>query len=153
MNNITDTLKKGIECRENYDNDINGLIDQLNNLNGIILILDDVDTNWYSVLERINGKDVIYAYFSQYYPSALILSNCRVDIINVFKLYNVFMAKFEEPFECDEEILKKYAPNVTYLDDRFLNDCDFDLDDDRMYYIYNNIKYVTPYNFIFDEIR
>lgn len=152
MNNITDTLKKGIECCDNYSNDILKVIDRLISLNEIKLILDDVDSHWYCVLQITNGEYVVSAYFSQYFPVALILSNCREDILDVFKTCNVITTKFEEPFECDEEILKKYAPDITILDDRFLNDINFNPEDERMYYIYNNIEYVTPYNFVFDEI-
>lgn len=61
--------------------------------------------------------------------------------------------RFYGSFSCDEEILRKYAPFKRILDDRFLDDGEFDLNDERMYYIYENIPYITPYSFTFEEIR
>ena len=82
---------------------------------------------------------------------ALIKKDCPKSVIKIF--LDIYIAKFEESFSCDEKILKEYAPYKKILDDRFLEDCNFSFDDERLFYIYEGIKYITPYSFTFDEIR
>lgn len=74
-----------------------------------------------------------YAFLSQYYPVALVKDICPGNVKNFFVFNHIYTAKFEEPFSCDEEILKKYARCIHILDDRFLDDCNFSLDDERLF--------------------
>lgn len=150
MNDLTKIFKLGIESQNEYNpNNIIKLINKSTNC-----LCDDADeSNWILVWENIGKTSIMYAYVSQFYPAALVKDNCPKQVKEVFKDNNIYTAKFKEPFSCDENVLKKYAQDKTILDDRFLDDCNFSLDDTRLDYIYDGIKYVTPYNFYFEEIR
>lgn len=151
MYDLTEVFANGIKSLKGY-NHFN-IIRKINTLKNIFCDIDDDGAYWDSVWENINNKSIIYAFISQLYPVALIKKDCPKSVIKIFMDSNVYIAKFEESFSCDEEILKKYAPYKKILDDRFLDDCNFSFDDERLFYIYDGIKYITPYNFTFDEIR
>ena len=115
--------------------------------------LDDEGANW-DIIWSLKGKiSQVCAFFSKRFPVALVKENCPELIVCTLKKCGVLIAPFASVFSCDEAILKRYAPHIIMLDDRFLDDCNFSLDDERLFYIYENIKYVTPYSFTFDEIR
>lgn len=149
-NDLTDVFKKGIESSEGYNG--NKFIRDVNKYTKYHC--DDADeSNWILIWENIGQRSIIFAFVSQIYPVALIKKECPEIIIQFLKDNNIHIADFREPFSCDEEVLRKYKFGKNILDDRFLDNDDFSLDDDRLFYIYNNIKYVTPYSFTFEEIR
>ncbi len=151
MKDLTELFLKGIEYKSKYDSFT--IIRSINSLEGIFCDYDDCGANWEIIFECINEKSTVYGFVSVYYPVALLKENCPQRVINELQKNGIFIECFDEPFSCSEEVLKKYAPAKRILDDRFLNDCNFSLNDDRLFYIYENLSYVTPYDFIFDEIR
>lgn len=151
MNDLTNVFESGIESLNSYDH--YNIIKEINRLTAYFCDYDDDGANWLLVWENIGKKSIMYAYVSKYYPVALVKNHCPKSITNVFIDNNISIAEFKEPFCCKEKVLKKYARGKNILDDRFLDDCNFALDDERLDYIYNGIKYITPYNFTFEEIR
>ena len=153
MNDITEIFKKAVFMSDEYDkHKIAYEIEK--NKNIWCEPTDDWGYLWYLISESDGKSDQeYYGYLSVLYPVALIMDNCPEFIINDLKKNNILIAKFEEPFSCSEEVLKLYTSDVNILDDRFLDDCNFELDDERLYYIYEGIPYITPYSFTFDEIR
>ena len=150
MNDLTEIFKKGISNSQNYNKYT--VINKINTLFNINC--SDADRyNWCLIWETLSdSNNVIYGYLSQHYPVAIVNNNCRDDLLKILNELSISIAHFNEPFCCDESILKKYAPYTQIIDDRFLESTDFSLDDDRLYDIYQGIKYVTPYCFRFDEI-
>lgn len=119
---------------------------------------DDDEANWLPVWENIEGKSVFYAFISQYYPAALVKDNCPGPVKNILKYNRILMGRFEEPFSCDEGVLKKYVRSgQIIIDDRFLDNGDFSPDDEQLFWIYQCLEhhreYVTPYNFTLNEVR
>lgn len=151
MNNLTEIFKKGIAVSEGYDH--LDILKKINKLENVFGDMDDGGGNWDLVWGKKGEQSIIYAFFSRFYPVALVKDECTKEVISLFQDNSILIAKFQEPFSCDEEVLKKYARCKNILDDRFLNDCDFTLEDDRLFYIYEGISYITPYSFSFDEIR
>jgi hypothetical protein len=174
VKDLTDLFRKGIENGADYKSyDIRKAI---NTLTGISCDLDDDGGNWELILLGAGRAEVrVLGFVSRYYPVALLVSDCPDELIKTLREMNVGteffdsdcptieIKKFEDrelhiprfygSFSCDEEILRKYAPFKRILDDRFLDGGEFDLKDDRLYYIYENIPYITPYSFTFEEIR
>lgn len=150
MNDLTEIFNKGIVESQNYNK--YSVVNKLNTLYNINC--SDADRrNWCLIWETASDNSiVICGYLSQYYPVAILDTNCRNDLLKLLSELKISIANFEEPFCCDENILKKYAPYTQIIDDRFLEKEDFSLDDERLYYIYQGIKYVTPYCFSFNEI-
>lgn len=155
MNDITKVFELGIEAQDGYDP--YKIMDIINSTG---YFGDDVDeNNWILVWENTDTESIFYAFISRFYPAALVKDNCPEAVRNALKDNNIFIAKFEEPFYCEEGVLKKYVRYLgrIVLDDRFLDDCNFSLDDPRLDCIYDSLKsgreYVTSYNFTFDEIR
>ena len=151
MTNLTNIFSDGIQLSNGYNH--YEIIKQINRLEGIFSDLDDEGANW-DIIWSLKGKiSQVYAFFSKRFPVALVKENCPELIVYTLKKCGVLIAPFDSVFSCDEAILKRYAPHIIMLDDRFLDDCNFSLDDERLFYIYENIKYITPYSFTFDEIR
>lgn len=151
MYDLTEVFENGIKAPKGY-NHFN-IIRKINTLKDIFCDIDDVGAYWDVVWKNIDEKSMIYAFVSQFYPVAVVKKDCPESVTKVFMDNSIYIAKFQEPFSCDEKILKKYARYKNILDDRFLNDGGFLQDDERLFYIYEGIKYITPYNFTFDEIR
>lgn len=154
MNDLTKVFEAGIKVSGNYDP--YKIIKIFNKT--AYYCSDDDEANWMSVWENIEGKSVFYAFISQYYPAALVKDNCPEPVKNILKYNHILTAKFEEPFSCEEDILKKYVRSgQIIIDDRFLDNCDFSFDDERLFWIYECLehgrKYVAPYGFTFEEIR
>lgn len=151
MTNLTNIFSDGIRFSDGYNH--YEIIKQINRLEGIFSDLDDKGANW-DIIWSLKGKiSQVYAFFSKRYPVALVKENCPELIVYMLKKCGILIAPFDSVFSCDEAILKRYAPHIIMLDDRFLDDCNFSLDDEKLFYIYENIKYITPYSFTFDEIR
>lgn len=153
MSDLTNTFLKGIIKGQTYKPyDVSSAINRIDRLS---CDLDDEGGNWELILlhEENRNKYKTGGYLSRYYPVAILKDYCPEKLINILRNYNVFIEFFDESFSCDEDVLRKYAPFTRILDDRFLDDGNFSLDDERLFYIYENIKYVTPYSFTFDEIR
>ncbi len=153
MSDLTNTFLKGIKEGKAYKPyNVSSAINRTVHLS---CDLDDEGGNWELILlhEENRNKYKTAGYLSRYFPVAILKDYCPKELINILRNYNVFIEFFDEPFSCDEDVLRKYAPFTRILDDRFLDDGNFSLDDERLFYIYENIKYVTPYNFTFDEIR
>ena len=75
----------------------------------------------------------------------LVNADSRVDFI----IGSVHQVMGEQDFYfIDYE--KLTMDDIYDLLERYFRD---DLDDDRLYYIYENIPYITPYSFTFEEIR
>ncbi|WP_295089055.1 hypothetical protein [Ruminococcus sp.] len=118
------------------------------------------------LLDKLREENVTIGFFGRDFPKKIRKKQEAETIIidhvennypkrDIIKLEekDLVISCFDESFSCDEEILRKYAPFKTILDDSFLDDVNFALDDERLFYIYENIPYITPYNFTFDEIR
>ena len=174
MKDITELFRKGIENGTGYDDyDVQKAV---NTLPDISSDLDDDGANWRLILKGACTKGVqILGFLSRYYPVALLVGNCPRELTEKLSEQNVAVDffgsdcpkrervkyeerelvhySFDESFSCDEEILRKYAPFERILDDRFLDDGDFSPDDERLYFIYEKLPYITPYSFTFDEIR
>ena len=153
MSDLTSSFLEGMKKGEKYNSyDVRCAINKNDDLS---CDLDDEGVNWELILlqEENRNKYKTGGYLSRYYPVAILKDCCPEKLIKILRDYNVFIEFFDEPFSCDEDILRKYAPFTIILDDRFLDDGNFSLDDERLFYINENIKYVTPYNFMFDEIR
>ena len=149
MSDLTTTFLNGINSKEFYKSyDVRCAI---NELDGASCDLDDSGGNWEIILlhDDNRNKHQIAGFLSRYYPVALIKDICPKIIIKTLEKSNIYIELFDEPFSCDEEILKKYAPFTKILDDRFLDDGNFSLDDELLFYIFEDIKYVTTFN----EIR
>lgn len=110
------------------------------------------------IWENKERKSIFYAYVSQFFPVALVKETCPESVKNILIENGIYIAKFDEPFSCEEDILKKYVRSgQIIIDDRFLDDCNFSPDDERLFWIYECLEhhrnYVTSYNFTFDEVR
>ena len=151
MNDLTKIFELGIKSKKKYY-DYN-IIKNINKETDCFCDYDDDGANWILVWKNVEKKSIVYAYISQFYPVALVMKNCPKSVIKLFKKNSIYTVIFKEPFSCDEKVLKKYARGKNILDDRFLDNCDFAIDDERLDYIYNHINYITPYNFSFEEIR
>ena len=151
MTDLTNVFAEGMRSAEGYNHF--KIIRQIKSLEGILCDTDDDGANWDVIWTLINRKTEIYAFFSRMYPVALIKQNCPESVLYMLKKCGVLITLFDSIFSCDAEILKQYAPDRNILDDSFLDDCNFSLDDERLYYIYERIPYITPYSFTFDEIR
>lgn len=151
MTDLTTIFSEGMRFAEEYNHF--KLIRHINSLEEILCDIDDDGANWDVIWTLVNRKTEIFAFFSKMYPVALIKQKCPESVLNMLKKYGVLIAPFDSVFSCDATILKQYAPDRNILDDRFLTEEDFSLDDERLFFIYNNIKYITPYEFTFDEIR
>lgn len=151
MTDLTNVFSEGIRSSECYNHF--KIINQINSLEGILCDIDDDGANWDVIWTLTNRKTEIFAFFLKKYPVALVKQNCPENVLYMLKKYNVLIALLDSVFCCDATILKQYAPDRNILDDRFLVEEDFSPDDERLFYIYENIKYITPYEFTFDEIR
>lgn len=174
VKDLTELFRKGIENGTGYESyDIRKAI---NTMTDISCDFDDDGGNWELILLSAGSSEArVLGFVSRYYPVAMLVRDCPDELMKILREMNVAadffdndcpateIEKFEDrelhiprfygSFSCDEEILGKYAPFQRILDDRFLDDGEFDLDDDRLYYIYENIPYITPYSFTFEEIR
>ena len=103
------------------------------------------DDNIENLMSYYSMYGIVSAYFLEKY--------LPISKIQKSEDRELHIPRFYGSFSCDEEILRKYAPFQRILDDRFLDGGEFDLKDDRLYYIYENIPYITPYSFTFEEIR
>ena len=118
------------------------------------------------LLNKLREENVTIDFFGRDFPKKIrkkqeaetiiidhVENNCpKRDIIKLEEK-ELVISCFDERFSCDEEVLRRYAPFNMVLDDRFLDDGDCALDDERLLYIYENIPYITPYSFTFEEIR
>ncbi|MDE6593871.1 MAG: hypothetical protein K2K57_12530 [Oscillospiraceae bacterium] len=154
-NDVTKVFKSGIEAQNKYDH--LKMKEKLNKSANYTCDYDDM-SDWLLV----KGKgSLYYAFISEFYPIAFVMSGCLESVKTILKDNNIYIAKFEEPFYCEEDVLKQFIKGTKggqiIIDDRFLDDCNFSSDDERLFYIYecleHNRKYVTPYNFTFEEIR
>ncbi len=149
MNDLTEVFKSAIEKADEYK--FFSIANKIQNIDNTYI--NDADRySWALITEEPEHEYIIHGYISQHYPVALIKDSCNASIIEFLTNNNIEIAMLEEPFSCEEEILKKYSPSTRFLDDRFLENEDFKIDDERLWYIYNNISYVTPYNFTFEDI-
>lgn len=154
-NDLTKVFELGIESQNEYE-PYN--IIKIINSSTDCFCSDADEANWILIWENIDKKSIFYAYISQFYPVALVKDNCPKSVKTALEKNNIYIAEFDEPFSCEENILEKYVRGgQIIIDDRFLDDCNFSFDDERLFDIYecleHNRKYITPYNFTFEEIR
>lgn len=155
MNDLTKVFEAGIRESDNYDP---YKIIKIFNKTEYYNCSDDDEASWMPIWENKERKSIYYAYVSQFFPAALVKETCPEPVKNILIENGIYIAKFDEPFSCEEDILKKYVRNgQIIIDDRFLDNCDFSFDDERLFWIYQCLehgrKYVAPYCFTFEEIR
>lgn len=128
---------------------------QIQELQNITCDFDENGENWYLVYDHNQNQGI--AFISRYHPVALVKPECPACFLAVLEHHGIGIAQMHDVFSCDGEILKQYAPDKVILDDRFLEDENFQFDHAWMSYIYERLErrrsYVTPYEFQFREIR
>lgn len=151
MTDLTTVFSEGMCSSEDYNHF--RIIRHINSIEGILCDVDDDGANWDVIWTLVDKQTELFAFFSKMYPVALVKEKCPESVLHMLEKCGVLTVPFDSVFFCDAAILKQYAPDRNILDDRFLTKEDFSPDDERLFFIYNNIKYITPYEFTFDESR
>jgi len=153
IKDLTDTFRKGILNSADYN--FKNIQFKLETL-PYIWCMENSDTyeNWYYIGRT--GRKLLkenYGFLSVYFPVALLMENCPDNVRNLLKDNNIFIDDFSRKCSCDEEILKKYAPELypPIIDDRKLLDGRISFDSDEFIRICS-FSYLSPYDFDFYDI-
>ena len=81
------------------------------------------------------------------------MKNCPDNVRNLLKDNNILTDDFQRRCSCDEDILRKYAPeaNLPIIDDRKLLDGRISFDSQDFIQICS-FYYLSPYDFDFGDI-
>lgn len=154
IKDLTDVFTKGILNSENYNPKT--IQSKLENLPDIRceFYYDSPFDNWY-LITRDDEKGVAeyYGFISYRFPVALLMENCSDNICKLLKENGIFTDEFHRRCSCDENILKKYAPeaNLPIIDDRKLLDGRISFDSQEFITICS-FCYLSPYDFDFRDV-
>ena len=115
---------------------------------------DDSELNWY-LISKNNGKSVVsdYGYLSSEFPIALLMKECPDEIYKILSDNGILIEEYCDRYSCEEKILRRYVGDINLIDDRFLYDESMPFDEELFLIIDEDITYIKPYNFSFEDIK
>lgn len=159
MKDYSEIFKRAIECKEDYD--VKKVAKIINEQSDMSFGDPDnwTDGHWNMLTPKLPfSYDDHYGFISSEYPIALLTKKCPDKLKCILDENNILYTELEEPLSCDENILKQYVPHTMVIDERFLDDLDFSLDDERFFLVLQRLEtghqeYIDSSNFMFWEIR
>lgn len=159
MKDYTELFSKAVELKSGYD--FTAVSNRINSHNDLQCgDWDDwADNRWYRLCPQTPcSYDKCYGFLSASFPVALLTEYCPEVLKRILDDIGVLHTELVEPMRCDEAILCKYLPDRIVFDESFMENSDFDFDDERFFWVCQKLdtgrqSYIDAGSFTIEEIR
>lgn len=159
MKDYTELFSKASELKSEYD--FTAVSNRINAHNDLQCGDWDnwADNRWYRLCPKTPcSYDKCYGFLCASFPVALLTEYCPEVLERILDDVGVLHTELVEPMCCDEVILCKYVPDCIVFDESFMENSDFDFDDERFFWVCQKLdtgrqSYIDAGSFTIEEIR